>query len=81
MIQRKLLEIEQMVIGVTGSNGKTTTKDLINSVLDTTYKVHKTKGNLNSQIGLPLTILEIEEDCEIAVLEMGMSEHRKIQRL
>lgn len=69
------------VIGVTGSNGKTTTKDLINSVLSTTYKVHKTKGNLNSQIGLPLTILEIEEDCEIAVLEMGMSEHGQIQRL
>ena len=59
------------VIGVTGSNGKTTTKGLINSVLSTTYKVHKTKGNLNSQIGLPLTILEIEEDCEIVVLEMG----------
>lgn len=69
------------VIGVTGSNGKTTTKDLINSVLGTTYKVHKTKGNLNSQIGLPLTILEIEEDCEIVVLEMGMSEHGQIQRL
>lgn len=69
------------IIGVTGSNGKTTTKDLINSVLDTTYKVHKTKGNLNSQIGLPLTILEIEEDCEIAVLEMGMSERGQIQRL
>ncbi|ENQ3078170.1 UDP-N-acetylmuramoyl-tripeptide--D-alanyl-D-alanine ligase [Bacillus cereus] len=69
------------IIGVTGSNGKTTTKDLINSVLDITYKVHKTKGNLNSQIGLPLTILEIEEDCEIAVLEMGMSEHGQIQRL
>ncbi|PEB54455.1 UDP-N-acetylmuramoyl-tripeptide--D-alanyl-D-alanine ligase [Bacillus pseudomycoides] len=69
------------VIGVTGSNGKTTTKDLINSVLGTTYKVHKTKGNLNSQIGLPLTILEIEEDCEIVVLEMGMSERGQIQRL
>ncbi|WP_090689025.1 UDP-N-acetylmuramoyl-tripeptide--D-alanyl-D-alanine ligase [Bacillus sp. 166amftsu] len=76
---RKQLSVD--VIGVTGSNGKTTTKDLINSVLGTTYKVHKTQGNLNSQIGLPLTILEIEEDCEIVVLEMGMSEHGQIQRL
>lgn len=66
------------VVGVTGSNGKTTTKDMIASVLATTYKVHKTKGNLNNHIGLPLTILEMEEDSEMAVMEMGMSSRGEI---
>ena len=74
-------ELPTIIIGVTGSNGKTTTKDLIDSVLSTNYKVHKTEGNLNSQIGLPLTILQMEEDCDFAVLEMGMSEKGQIERL
>ncbi|UQZ81043.1 UDP-N-acetylmuramoyl-tripeptide--D-alanyl-D-alanine ligase [Paenibacillus konkukensis] len=74
-------ELSVKVIGVTGSNGKTTTKDMINSVLGTTFRVHKTTGNLNSQIGLPLTILEMEKNAEIAVLEMGMSERGQIERL
>lgn len=69
------------VVGITGSNGKTTTKDMVNSIVGTSFKVHKTKGNLNSQIGLPLTILEISEDDEIVVLEMGMSERGQIARL
>ncbi|RAV23260.1 UDP-N-acetylmuramoyl-tripeptide--D-alanyl-D-alanine ligase [Paenibacillus contaminans] len=69
------------VIAVTGSNGKTTTKDMIDSVLGTTFRVHKTTGNLNSQIGLPLTILEIGKDIDVAVLEMGMSERGQIDRL
>lgn len=69
------------VIGITGSNGKTTTKDMVNSILGTSFKVHKTKGNLNSQIGLPLTILEVSEHDEIVVLEMGMSEKGQIERL
>ncbi|WP_339253468.1 UDP-N-acetylmuramoyl-tripeptide--D-alanyl-D-alanine ligase [Sporosarcina sp. FSL W8-0480] len=60
-------------IGVTGSNGKTSTKDLITSVLSPHYKVRKTEGNFNNQLGLPLTILSLEDDTEIAVLEMGMS--------
>jgi UDP-N-acetylmuramoyl-tripeptide--D-alanyl-D-alanine ligase len=60
------------VVAVTGSNGKTTTKDLISSVLSTTYKVHKTQGNFNTHIGLPLTLLQMDVDTEIAVLEMGM---------
>ncbi|WP_274366010.1 UDP-N-acetylmuramoyl-tripeptide--D-alanyl-D-alanine ligase [Paenibacillus thermotolerans] len=74
-------DLSVRVIGVTGSNGKTTTKDMINSVLGTTYRVHKTTGNLNSQIGVPLTILEIDKSAEVAVIEMGMSERGQIDRL
>jgi UDP-N-acetylmuramoyl-tripeptide--D-alanyl-D-alanine ligase len=69
------------VVGITGSNGKTTTKDMIDSILSVSYKVHKTKGNLNSQIGLPLTLLDIAPDTEYAVIEMGMSERGQIERL
>lgn len=74
-------DLSVKVIGVTGSNGKTTTKDLINSVLTNGYKVHKTKGNYNSQIGLPLTILDVEEDTDFLILEMGMSERGQIKVL
>lgn len=74
-------ELSVKVVGITGSNGKTTTKDMINSVLETTYKVHKTKGNLNSQIGVPLTILDIAPGTEVAVIEMGMSERGQVKRL
>jgi len=58
-------------IAITGSNGKTTTKDIITSVLSTKYKVHKTQGNFNNELGVPLTILAAPEDSEILVLEMG----------
>jgi len=61
-----------LVIGVTGSNGKTSTKDLIAAALAVRYKTYKTPGNLNSHIGLPLCILDWEPDVEVAVLEMGM---------
>nr|WP_306220557.1 UDP-N-acetylmuramoyl-tripeptide--D-alanyl-D-alanine ligase [Cohnella sp. WQ 127256] len=61
------------VVAITGSNGKTTTKDMIFSVLSTTYRVHKTEGNYNNHIGLPLTILSAPKDTEVLVLEMGMS--------
>lgn len=54
---------------------------MINSVLETKYRVHKTRGNLNSQIGVPLTILEIDKLTEVAVIEMGMSERGQIERL
>ncbi|WP_308420914.1 UDP-N-acetylmuramoyl-tripeptide--D-alanyl-D-alanine ligase [Paenibacillus physcomitrellae] len=69
------------VIGITGSNGKTTTKDIVTSLLSTTYKVHKTQGNYNNHIGLPITILSMPEDTEMAVLEMGMSARREIELL
>lgn len=60
------------IVGVTGSNGKTTTKDMIAAVLAVRYNVHKTEGNLNGDIGLPLMILQMDERTELAVLEMGM---------
>ncbi|RFU60657.1 UDP-N-acetylmuramoyl-tripeptide--D-alanyl-D-alanine ligase [Peribacillus glennii] len=69
------------VVGITGSNGKTTTKDMVASLLATTYKVHKTSGNYNNHIGLPLTILSMREDTEAAVLEMGMSSRGEIEFL
>ncbi|WP_128854953.1 UDP-N-acetylmuramoyl-tripeptide--D-alanyl-D-alanine ligase [Bacillus sp. CDB3] len=74
-------ELGVKVIGITGSNGKTTVKDIIGGILSTTYSVHKTKGNLNSQIGLPLTILEMKRDTEFLILEMGMSEKGQIRNL
>lgn len=61
------------VVGVTGSCGKTSTKDLIAAFLSDKYKVFKTKGNFNNQIGLPLMILELDSSYDVAVLEMGMS--------
>lgn len=58
-------------IAITGSNGKTTTKELIHAVLSTSYKTYTTEGNLNNHIGIPLTILKIKDDAELAVIEMG----------
>ncbi len=58
-------------IAITGSNGKTTTKELLNKVLSSTFKTYTTEGNLNNHIGVPLTILKIKEDVEMAVIEMG----------
>lgn len=69
------------VVGVTGSNGKTTTKDLVASVLGTGFRVHKTEGNYNNDLGLPQTILNAPEDTEVLVLEMGMSEFGEIELL
>ncbi|MCY7134679.1 UDP-N-acetylmuramoyl-tripeptide--D-alanyl-D-alanine ligase [Streptococcus gordonii] len=59
------------VLAVTGSNGKTTTKDMLAQLLATTYKTYKTQGNYNNEIGLPYTVLHIPEDTEKLVLEMG----------
>ncbi len=58
-------------IAITGSNGKTTTKELIHAVLSSTYKTYTTEGNLNNHIGIPLTILKIKPDAEMAVIERG----------
>lgn len=76
-----LADVGCRVVGITGSNGKTTTKDMVYSLLGTTFKVHKTGGNFNNHIGLPLTILEMPSDTEIAVLEMGMSGRHEIESL
>ena len=65
-------------IAITGSSGKTTTKDIIAGVLSAKYRVYKTKGNLNSTTGVPLTIFEIDPECEIAVIEMSMSAENEI---
>src|SRR5665213_3491756 len=69
------------VIGLTGTNGKTTTKELINSVLSQRYKTLATQGNLNNHIGVPLTILSIEPSHEIAVIEMGANHQKEIELL
>lgn len=64
-------QLDIPVIGVTGSNGKTTTKELLIAVLSAKYKTYATEGNLNNHIGVPLTLLRIKSDAEIAVIEMG----------
>ncbi|MGX6446377.1 UDP-N-acetylmuramoyl-tripeptide--D-alanyl-D-alanine ligase [Neobacillus sp. K501] len=74
-------ELAVKVVGITGSNGKTTTKDMTAALLATTFKVQKTEGNYNNHIGLPLTVLGLAEDTEIAVLEMGMSGRGEIEFL
>ena len=66
-----LASLKAKTIAITGSNGKTTTKDIITNVLSTKFKVHKTQGNFNNELGVPLTILAAPEDSEILVLEMG----------
>lgn len=76
---RKSLDIK--VVGITGSVGKTSTKEMIASVLSEKYKVLKTEGNFNNEIGLPLTIFKIRAEHEVAVLEMGISEFGEMHRL
>jgi UDP-N-acetylmuramoyl-tripeptide--D-alanyl-D-alanine ligase len=66
------------VLAITGSNGKTTTKELCNAVLSLKYKVHATQGNLNNHIGVPLTLLSMKADCEFAIIEMGANHHGEI---
>lgn len=81
LAQYHLNKISPKVIGITGSNGKTTTKDMVAAVASGRYKTHKTVGNFNNHLGLPYTILKMEEDTEVLVLEMGMSEQGEIQIL
>jgi UDP-N-acetylmuramoyl-tripeptide--D-alanyl-D-alanine ligase len=66
-------------IAVTGSNGKTTTKELLHEVLNTTYKTYTTEGNLNNHIGIPITILKIKADAEMALIEMGANHQKEIE--
>lgn len=72
--ERYLQLVNPRVIAITGSNGKTTTKDMVECLLADDYKVKKTIGNYNNEIGLPLTILELDRDTEISILEMGMDQ-------
>jgi UDP-N-acetylmuramoyl-tripeptide--D-alanyl-D-alanine ligase len=76
---RSLFKID--VVGVTGSVGKTTTKDIIASVLSQKYRTVKTQGNFNNEIGLPLTIFGIDRESRIAVVEMGVSNFGEMSRL
>jgi len=69
------------VVSLTGSNGKTTTKELMNAVLSKKYRTIATKGNLNNHIGVPLTLLSITPDTEIAVVEMGANHQKEIEFL
>lgn len=69
------------IIGITGSNGKTTSKELISAVLSTQLRVHFTQGNFNNHIGVPLTLLQLNETHEIAVIEMGANKPGDIKEL
>jgi len=66
-------------IAITGSNGKTTSKELVHAVLSSTYKTYTTEGNLNNHIGIPLTILKVKPDAEIAIIEMGANHQKEIE--
>jgi len=76
---RKYLGLK--IISLTGSNGKTTTKELINTVLSKKYKTVATVGNLNNHIGVPLTLLSMNKDTEIGIVEMGANHQKEIQFL
>lgn len=75
------LQLDVKVVGITGSVGKTSTKEFISSVLSEKYKVLKTEGNFNNEIGMPLTILRIRDEHQVAVLEMGISNFGEMHRL
>ncbi|OED43559.1 UDP-N-acetylmuramoyl-tripeptide--D-alanyl-D-alanine ligase, partial [Flavobacteriaceae bacterium (ex Bugula neritina AB1)] len=76
---RKYIDIP--ILALTGSNGKTTTKELINQVLSSTYKTTATIGNLNNHIGVPLTLLSMTKDTEIGIVEMGANHLKEIENL
>jgi UDP-N-acetylmuramoyl-tripeptide--D-alanyl-D-alanine ligase len=69
------------LLGITGSNGKTSTKELVNCVLSSQYKVLCTEGNLNNHIGVPLTLLKLKTEHEIAIIEMGANKLKDIDEL
>ena len=74
-------QFDTKIIGVTGSNGKTTTKNLVHSILSQKYNVIKTKGNLNNHIGVPLSLFDINEEVDIAIIEMGANHIGEIKSL
>lgn len=73
--------VHPIVVGITGSNGKTTTKDLVAAIGSSTFKTHYTSGNFNNLIGLPLTILAMPRETELLILEMGMDRFGEIEAL
>jgi len=79
VFHRKTLHIP--VIGITGTNGKTTTKELLYAVLKQKYSTYATRGNLNNHIGVPLSLLDIQAETEIAIIEMGANHQQEIARL
>jgi len=79
--RKKLGQKKLKVLALTGSNGKTTTKELIARVLSKKFKTHFTSGNLNNHIGVPLTLLQLNESHEIAVIEMGANHQKEIEFL
>ncbi len=92
LVEDTLLALQQLAIfhrknlaipfiGLTGSNGKTTTKELINRVLSKKYKTYATIGNLNNHIGVPLTVLAIDSSVEVAIIEMGANKQGDIKEL
>ncbi len=74
-------QLDIKVVGVTGSVGKTSTKEFIAGVLSLRFKVWKTQGNFNNEVGLPLTVLQLREEHQVAVLEMGISDFGEMHRL
>lgn len=79
--QAHLQQVAPLVVAITGSNGKTTTKDMTAAILQSQYKTHKTEGNFNNDIGLPMTLLSMPADTEAVVLEMGMNHAGEIHQL
>nr|WP_312579504.1 UDP-N-acetylmuramoyl-tripeptide--D-alanyl-D-alanine ligase [Sedimentibacter sp.] len=74
-------KLEAKIVGITGSNGKTSTKDITAGILSQKYKTQKTLGNYNTEIGVPYTLLSLDDDCEVAVIEMGMERAGEIDFL
>lgn len=81
LAQYYLRKVNPTVVGITGSNGKTTTKDMCAAVLAKRFNVHKTQANFNNDIGVPMTILEMKPNTEILVLEMGMDRPGQLHHL
>lgn len=77
----KAAQTAPYIVAITGSVGKTTTKDMVSQVLEENYSILRTKGNFNNEVGLPLTLLNLKQDHQIAVLEMGMSDLGEIRTL
>lgn len=81
LAQYYLQKVKPKVAAITGSNGKTTTKDMTAAVMATQFKTYKTQGNYNNNIGMPYTILHMPTDCEVLVLEMGMDHAGELTEL